>query len=272
MPWISYAQNREDVLLRHAFGDATSGFYLDVGACDPVDLSVTKHFYDLGWNGINVEPSPTSFAKVSGGRPRDVNLNVGISNHRGTMPFYKAKGHATGLSTVVAEEVEVHKKNGFDFDRLIVPVTTLVDVCEEHVKGRTIDFMSIDVEGHEREVLEGGDFKRFRPRIVLIEATRPKSTELTHGRWEHLLVSCDYLFATFDGLNRYYVRKEDEALIPKLQTPPNCFDDFVPWEYQRQIDALKAEIEAYRSSHALVAGAVRSARWVLSKVGLNGRA
>lgn len=262
MPWISYAQNREDVLLRRAFKDVRAGFYVDVGACDPIELSVTKTFYDQGWNGINIEASPTQWAIVARGRPRDINLNVGCSNRRGKMTFFKARGDATGLSTFVAEEVEKHEKNGFSFDRMDTPVTTLADICIEHVGDRTIDFIKIDVEGHEREVIEGGDWKRFRPRVALVEATRPMSTESTHQRWEHILLGADYLYATFDGLNRYYVRREDAHLKDALVTPPNVFDDFVPYEYQRRIDALQAELEAYRGSHPVVSGALRAAKFL----------
>lgn len=269
MSWISYAQNREDVLLRRALGDQPPGFYIDVGACDPVKLSITKHFYDQGWRGINIDASPVAWRSLVSGRPRDLNLNVGVSNRRGEMTFYRAVadahgGDASGLSTFVAEEVAIHRANGFVFEELLTPVTTLADLCAEHVQG-PISFMSIDVEGHEREVLEGGDFRRFRPRIVLIESTRPKSEEATHHRWENLLFESDYLYATFDGLNRYYVRSEDKALIPKLQVPANVFDDYVPWEYQHEIEQLKAELAMHRASQRVVETVNGLARWVGQK-------
>jgi hypothetical protein len=74
---ISYAQNFEDVLLGRVFHNRTDGFYVDVGAGDPVELSVTKWFYDLGWSGINIEPNPTFHRKLVAERLRDVNLNCG---------------------------------------------------------------------------------------------------------------------------------------------------------------------------------------------------
>jgi heptosyltransferase-2 len=271
MSWISYAQNREDVLLRRALGDQPPGFFVDVGACDPVKLSITKHFYDLGWHGINIDASPVAWRALVAGRPRDLNLNVGVSNTRGEMTFYRAisdahGGDASGLSTFVAEEVAIHRANGFVFEELVTKVTTLADLCAQHVTG-PISFMSIDVEGHEREVLEGGDFRRFRPRIVLIESTRPKSEEATHHRWEHLLLQADYLYAAFDGLNRYYVRSEDKLLVPRLQVPANVFDDFVPYEYQHEIDQLKAELTLYRGSARVIEAVTGVARWVGQKAG-----
>lgn len=266
MPWVSYAQNREDVLLRRALGDAPPGFYVDVGACDPVKLSITKHFYDQGWRGINIDASPVMWELLVAGRPRDTNLNIGVSNKRGEMTFYRAVadahgGDASGLSTFVAEEVAVHRANGFVFEERVTKVTTLADICSEHVHG-PISFMSIDVEGHEREVLEGGDFRRFRPRIVLVESTRPKSDEPTHQRWEDLLLANDYLFGTFDGLNRYYVRAEDRALIERMKVPPNVFDDFVPYEYQHRIDELEAEVRMLRTSQKVMTTVNGLAKWV----------
>ncbi len=264
MPWTSYAQNREDVLLRRAFAGVSSGFYIDVGACDPVLLSVTKTFYDAGWSGINIEASPKQHALVAAARPRDLNLCVGCSDHPGTMTFFKARGDAVGLSTFAADEVQAHKARGFAFDEITVPLTTLADICREHVGSRTIDFVKIDVEGHEAAVIAGADFVRFRPRVLLVEATRPLSQEVTHAEWEQRLLDADYLFATFDGLNRYYVRKEDAHLREALSVMPNVFDDYIPYEYQRQIEALEAELAAYRRSQLALTTAVRAARSVWS--------
>ena len=79
---ISYAQNFEDVMLARVFGSRTDGFYVDVGAGDPVNLSVTKWFYDLGWSGINIEPNRSLFKKLSADRSRDVNLECGAGASR----------------------------------------------------------------------------------------------------------------------------------------------------------------------------------------------
>ena len=80
---ISYAQNYEDVLLARLFGGRTTGFYVDIGAMDPVLDSVTKHFYDLGWHGINVEPVKELFDDLVMQRPRDVNVCAAISDQPG---------------------------------------------------------------------------------------------------------------------------------------------------------------------------------------------
>ncbi|HMI83397.1 MAG TPA: FkbM family methyltransferase [Polyangiaceae bacterium] len=251
MPWVSYAQNAEDVRLRRAFLKQASGFYVDVGANNPVDDSISKHFYDKGWTGINVEPAPRPFALIQKARQRDVNLNAACSDRPGTMTLLATRGRATALSTFTVEEAAKHEKKGFEFDSIVTPVMTLSSICERHVSDRTIDFLSIDVEGHERSVLLGADFRRFRPRVIVIEATRPMSPEPTHHLWEDLILPHDYQFAVFDGLNRYYVRREDEGLIPALALAPNVFDDFIPYHYKREIDGKMGRL-AQRAAEALV--------------------
>jgi FkbM family methyltransferase len=272
MSWVSYAQNAEDVRLHRAFAGQPSGFYIDVGANNPVYLSVTKHFYDCGWTGINVEPAPEPFALIERDRTRDINVNVGCSNQEGTLALHTAVGDASGLSSFTAKEVAVHEQRGYKFEPVSVRVVTLASICEQHVNGRQIDFMSIDVEGHEREVLEGADFDRFRPRVIVIESTLPNTTISTHERWEDLIVSHNYTFAVFDGLNRYYVRREDEYLLPIVALAPNIFDDYVPYIYKRQIDALETELIPYRAANSVLrsmatatSGAVRLTRKLLHR-------
>ena len=129
-------------------------------------------------------------------------------------------------------------------------------VCERYAPS-TIDFLKIDVESYEREVLEGADWGRFRPRVVLIEATQPSTTIPCHEEWESLLLSADYLFVFFDGLNRYYVRAEDRELIPLLSVPANVLDDFETFEHHDRVreflestDKIHAELENTRAALA----------------------
>jgi len=107
-----------------------------------------------------------------------------------------------------------------------VPVRTLASVCAEHGSGE-IHFLKIDVEGGEDKVLSGADFQRFRPWIVVVEATRPNSTEHVYQHWEPLLTSANYECVYDDGLNRFYVAAEHAGLKPAFAYPPNVFDGFV---------------------------------------------
>lgn len=239
---ISYAQNQEDVVLDRLFPQGSAGFYIDIGAHDPTSNSVTRHFYDLGWHGINVEPAKAAFERLAAARTRDININSGVSDEEGELTFYEALPES-GLSTFDQEQAESHIESGVSLVERTAPVTTLARICEEHVEG-TIDFLTIDVEGFEEYVLRGADWKRWRPRVVIVEATRPGTSIPSHGPWEPVLLDADYRFATFDGLNRYYVRSEDAELVEALKVPANFLDGFVPYEFARRIgEAHEAQRE-----------------------------
>src|SRR5262249_2326252 len=162
--------------------------------------SVTKHFYDRGWRGVNVEPVPAVFERLSADRPRDHNLNAGLSNREGRLTFYECP-EVTGWSTFLDKKAAVLRAEGVEGRERDVPVTTLARVCERYAPG-PIDFLKVDVEGFEREVLEGADWGRWRPTVLLIENSWP-------GSWEHVLTGADYLLANVTEVNRCYVRRED---------------------------------------------------------------
>jgi len=207
MTMISYAQNGEDVLLDRLFPHGP-GFYIDVGAHDPVHLSVTKHFYDRGWSESISTRNRWRFARLRDQRPRDINLNVGVSDREGTMTFYEAPG-ATGWSTFSRAQADQLRARGLEVIERTVPVITLANLCDRYVN-RPIDFLKIDAESHEAEVIRGGDWRRWRPRVVLVEsAERPA--------WETDLLEAEYLFAIFDGINRFYVRSENARPASQAQ-------------------------------------------------------
>jgi len=86
---VSYAQNFEDVMLARVFkGREKPGFYIDVGAMDPTDGSTTRHFYDLGWHGINIEPDSRFYERLVANRTRDINLNVALGEAHETRTFF----------------------------------------------------------------------------------------------------------------------------------------------------------------------------------------
>lgn len=238
MGMVSYAQNCEDVLLNRIFPGGR-GFYVDVGANDPVHDSVTKHFYDRGWRGINVEPVPAKFDRLVKARDRDINLNLGVSDRETTLTFFEELGPSSALSTFSAEQAEQLRRLGATLAERPVRVTTLASILERHVPpDQGIEFLKIDAECHELQVIRGADWSRWRPRVLLIEATGWPD-------WEEHVLCAGYLTAAFDGVNNYYVRGEDAHLREFLRAPANVSDDFIPYTFQRQIDALKSRLAAY---------------------------
>ena len=202
-----YAQHGEDrkiveFLKLGASADGSTGFYVDIGAWEPTVDSVTKHFYDRGWRGINVEPIASYFEKLVSERPRDINLCCAISDTAGSADMVRYAG--SGLSSL--HPVYGHDSNwtGFKRDVITVPTVTLDEVLGKYA-APVIDFMKIDVEGWEGYVLRGNDWQRFRPRLLVIEATVPGTDTPAWEGWDEYVVEQDYAFMLFDGLNRYYM-------------------------------------------------------------------
>ena len=220
---ISYAQNREDILLWRALHDVENGFYLDVGAQDPTHHSVTRAFYDRGWRGVNIEPATGCFQKLCAARPRDLTLQVALGDREGWATLHEFPD--TGLSTLVGDLAASHRALGFSSVERTVPILTLTRVWERFVKGE-VHFLKIDVEGYERQVLSGADLKKIRPWIILVEATEPMTSEATWEEWEEILLRARYQPIHFDGLNRWYLAEERSHLKPRFEAPPNVFDQF----------------------------------------------
>lgn len=222
--FISYAQNFEDVVLWRAFRDLSEGTYVDVGAADPNDDSVTRAFYDRGWSGVDIEPNPEFAARLRDQRPRDVVVEscVGGSGESSVLLHLV---HGTGLSTVRSEFAERIDDPSLEIEAIRVPNRSLDEILETSgLLDRPIHFLKVDVEGAEQSVLSSIDLRRWRPWVVVVEATEPRSTTVSFNAWEHFLVDAGYLFCLFDGLNRFYVAVEHEELQSVLSAPANYFD------------------------------------------------
>lgn len=242
MTFVSHAQNCEDVMLWRALKDVGEGFWIDVGAADPREYSVTLAFSERGWRGINVEPEPAYAAALRAARPRDVNLEVAVGAAPGRARLQHLPG--TGLSTFDPTIADRHGRAGFErADALDVEVRTLASICAEHAPA-DIHFLKIDVEGSEGAVLQGADFARFRPWIVVVEATAPSSPVRATEGFERHLFAADYRECWFDGLNTFYLAAERaDALAPAFQAPPNVFDFFIRADHAAALTRI-AELEA----------------------------
>ena len=253
--FVSYGQFHEDVLLARLFGE-DRGTYIDVGACHPVEFSVTNAFYQRGWRGINIEPQADMYELLCTERPEDINLNIAVSNEESTRTLYSSPSCIPGatLHTDVAGHI---RSLGGRIRQSEVRTRTLRSVLEEHLPDSdSVDFLKVDVEGHEREVLEGMSWDDVRPRVVVVEALRPHMLESSHEGWEHILVEAGYVCAGFDGGNRYYASAEDQAARRAFALPICRFDEYVDYEQIQTIawiaQNLNRRLDEMPRSHELV--------------------
>lgn len=225
--FVSHAQNGEDVVLWRALGHIESGVYIDVGANDPTSDSISRSFYDRGWAGVAIEPSPDFASRYREQRPRDQVIEAVVTDG----PEMEVTLHmisGTGLSTIVESVRAGHANSGYTVTDVVVPARRLDEVIDATgLADRDIHFMSIDTEGAEPSVLGSIDLTRFRPWVLVVEATAPNSTTRTHEAWEPALLASGYVFCMFDGLSRFYVAEERRSeLADKLDYPTCVFDDF----------------------------------------------
>jgi FkbM family methyltransferase len=243
-------------MLNRLFHEQASGFYIDVGAWDPNMHSVTKHFYQCGWHGVNIEPLRSKFELFQRERPRDANLNVAVGDGPGEMRFFECMEESY-LSTPDPVIADQFRARGGTVTEYTVPVVTLNEIFEKYCPG-PVEFLKIDVEGWEKPAIESCDWRRFRPRALVIEATKPatppaswddlESIARWHD-WEPIILANRYVFAYFDGLNRFYVREEDAALAGRFQLPPGIFDDirYEKFDQNQELKRLLKESEADRA-------------------------
>lgn len=202
---VYYAQNREDLILESFFSDIKQGFYVDVGAFDPDYDSVTKLFYKKGWHGINIEPQLSGYEAFRKRRKRDVNLNIGIADKRGTLTLraYKSAGLSTFSDSVKQTYEKQPDQDTKEYTERTVEVHPLREVLAEQ-KVKHIHFMKVDVEGLEHAVLASNDWQRFRPEVLCIEANHIEKD------WHPILRKAGYELVFDDGLNEYFVDKHTD--------------------------------------------------------------
>jgi len=222
MTFTSYAQNFEDVMLWRALKHIPNGCYVDVGAQHPVVDSVSKAFYEHGWRGIHVEPVRQFADLLRADRPDETVLEIALADKAGILELNVIAD--TGLSTGVKAFAESHQsQHGFEHQTVQVPMLPLRSALPS-LSGREVHWLKIDVEGLEEDVLRGWDSTTLRPWIIVIEATRPMSTEPHYEGSDKLLLAADYKHVYFDGLNRFYVASEHGELARSFEAPPNVFD------------------------------------------------
>ncbi len=190
----SYSQEGEDLVLWVLLGNRVNrpGFYVDIGAHHPYRFSNTCIFYKNGWHGINVDATPGSMRPFRWLRRRDVNLECGISSQEGEMTYFMFDEPA--LNTFSEELARERQENGWKLIRIqTVATCTLGSLLDAYMpSGAKIDFLSVDVEGLDLQVLQSNDWLSYRPHIILVEVFDMELACLLESELYHYLASLDY--------------------------------------------------------------------------------
>jgi FkbM family methyltransferase len=209
----TYAQHGDDIVIRCVFDSLgiDNPSYLDIGAHHPTNISNTRLFYDTGSRGINVEANPHLFQQFMVDRPDDVNLSFGVGVESGFLNFYMVD--------------EYSGRNSFDYETVATfiadyPAFSITQVKElpvmtvaQILSNRTIpDFLTIDVEGLDYDILKSIDFKRYPFKLICVEVGG--SDKINYADAVSLLLEDNGYFSLIRcGANLIFVAKQYEHLL-----------------------------------------------------------
>lgn len=210
---VTYAQHGDDIVIRAVFNNLgiDNPSYLDIGAHHPTNISNTKLFYDTGSRGINVEANPNLFAQFLVDRPDDVNLNFGVGVESGFMNFYMVDEHSGRNSfdlTTVEAFVQDHPQFSIR-EVMTLPVMTVPQILQN----RAIpDFLTIDVEGLDYDILKSIDFERYPFKLICVEVGG--SDKINYADAVSMLLENNGYFSLIRcGANLIFVAKQYEFLV-----------------------------------------------------------
>jgi len=168
---VSFSQSGEDIIIKNIFDafEIKHPSYIDVGAYDPYHFSNTALFHLMGSRGINIEPDPDRFVNFLGPRREDINLNIGVALDAGMAKLYiMSVPTLNTFSRSTAEELVTQTKVSVVHQRMI-RMDTISNVIEKHSNGKFPDFLSLDVEGLELEILSSIDYDKSKPVVICVE-------------------------------------------------------------------------------------------------------
>ena len=192
---IFYSQEGEDAILKRLFEYQEKGFYVNIGAHHPKRFSNTYYFYKKQWHGINIEPLPTAIELFNKTRPRDINLNMGVSREGGLLNYYIFNEPALNTFSVDLAQEYAALPSFKVLRQIKIPTYSLEEILRKNLpENQLIDFLSIDVEGFDLEVLQSNNWELYRPRIVLVEDLQGQKGDFTQTPTFQFMQSQHYIF------------------------------------------------------------------------------
>ena len=248
---ISYAQRFEDLYLLRCFGTRSDGFYIDIGSGHPVYDNVSFAFYVMGWRGITVEPNPWLARLSRAVRARDQHIEALVGARTGEATFYLVSDFH-GLSTMIESHARsAQSEFGKSWRAITAPVMTLEELCDRYAPPE-IDFLKVDVEEAEQDVLQHGNWSKHRPKVVIAEALAPYTLAPAWQAWEPFLTMHGYRYVWFDSLNRYYLAEEAAQLASCFTQGSEGLD--AAFQFRNVKPALTDEAHPDHRLAVLVAG------------------
>jgi FkbM family methyltransferase len=191
-----YSQGGEDIVLKTLFYNKWSkgrkGFFIDVGAYHPYEHSNTYLLYLEGWRGINIDPRPDSMTLFNQIRPEDINLEVGVAKEKGILTYY----FISETSTMNSFSKENLVTTGMDKNitkEIPVEVLSLTDIMDKYAPDvEEIDFLTIDAEGMDLEILQSNNWDKYKPKVIIIEIEARELSDVYENPASKFLLELGY--------------------------------------------------------------------------------
>ena len=197
-----FSQTGEDIILSTLI-NKEDGVYIDVGCNEPIKKSNTFLFYLKRWKGITIDANEDLIKKHKKIRKRDKAILAAVSNTVKEVTFYKSEQNSV---STISENFYNENKSKWDYSETqILHTKTLTSILNENLeKGTVIDLLTIDVEGIDLEVLEGINFKLYRPKMIVVEAHGFSFDNIEQNSIYQLLVANNYTLHGFAIMNAYF--------------------------------------------------------------------
>ncbi|MBN2585364.1 FkbM family methyltransferase [Patescibacteria group bacterium] len=231
--WISqrkfYGQYGEDLKLLPLFAGEKDGYFVEVGALEGIRFSNTYYFERLGWRGVCVEPHPDYIDLLKSNRPGSTVIQAAVGKEdKAEVDFYtNYRGSLSTLDPQLSSYFKNHYGSGFGgFKTVKVPLLSLNSILNQYQAPCPIDIISIDVEGTERDVLDGFDIDKYAPRVVVVEVS------IKREAIDEYMAKHNYILACSNPSNAIFCRSAADAnlvretnVVGTSHSPKHPLDD-----------------------------------------------
>lgn len=202
---LSYSQSGEDMILDTIFCNTKKGFYVDIGANNPFNNSNTHYFYKKGWRGVNIDALPGSMKCFNKHRRHDVNIEAAISDDETELIYYMySSSFYNTFSARVNEKLKTITQLIGEKRIKTIKLSEVFDSLDI----KNIDFMSVDVEGMDFNVLQSNNWNKYRPKVVITEYFSKDIDLLSKDDVYHFLIDAGYRFLCNSPTNAFYIEND----------------------------------------------------------------
>ena len=196
----------EDIFIRRFFKEFKKGFYVDIGCYHPFKGSLTSHLYKNGWNGLNIDLSQVSIDLFNISRPNDINIRGAVSNINGRTHYYENGpiNQQNSLTNINENKIEIES---YKLDTLLKKYNI-----------EKIDYLNIDVEGHDFKVISDFSFSKYQPKLISIEDNIYDIQETLNSNIHDLLVRSGYFLASKYGVTCLYIDLQFKDKVDKVMS------------------------------------------------------